>query len=258
MDVSTLFSLEGRSALVTGGSRGIGEMIAEGFVRAGARVYIASRDVQACQATADRLSTWGACVAVPADLSNEQGCQDLARQVAVHESALNILVNNAGTAWGAPLAEYPVAGFDKVMALNVRAPFVLVQQLLPLLEAAATRDDPARVINVGSIDGLRVPDLESYAYSASKAAIHHLTRHLAKTLTPRYINVNAIAPGLFPTKMTAFMFDDDAPGVVRQIPAGRAGRAEDMAGVALYLAARSGAYTVGAVIPVDGGAATLR
>lgn len=256
--MSTLFSLEGRSALVTGGSRGIGAMIAEGFVRAGARVYITSRDADACRTTAERLSTWGACVALPSDLSSEGGCQDLAGAFAAHESRLNILVNNAGTAWGAPLAQYPVAGFDKVMALNVRAPFVLVQRLLPALEAAATEEDPARVINVGSIDALRVPELESYAYTASKAALHHLTRHLARTLAPRRIHVNAIAPGLFETKMTAFMFDDDPARVVRQIPAGRAGRAEDMAGIALYLASRAGAYAVGSVIPVDGGAATTR
>jgi len=258
MDVTTLFSVDGKTALVTGGSRGIGAMIAEGLVRSGAKVYVASRDADACRGTAGRLAEFGWCEALPADLSTEEGCRSLAAELSRRESALDILVNNAGTAWGAPLEQYPVAGFDKVMDLNVRATFVLTQSLLGLLEAAATADDPARVINVGSIDGLRVPALESYAYSASKAAVHHLTRHLARTLTPRHINVNAIAPGLFPTKMTAFMFDDNATATVSHIPAGRAGRDEDMAGVALYLASRAGAYTTGAVIPVDGGAATLR
>lgn len=258
IDVATLFSLAGKTAVITGGSRGIGAMIAEGFVKAGAKVLVASRNAQACRDTAQRLAQWGWCASVPADLSSAEGCGALADAVAEQVTAVDILVNNAGTAWGQPLATYSASGFDKVLALNVRAPFVLTQKMLPLLEAAATPQEPARVINIGSIDAIRVPDLESYAYTASKAAVHQLTRHLAKVLVERHIHVNAIAPGLFATKMTAFMFDDPGSQIIDQIPAGRAGHPEDIAGLALLLASRAGSYFVGSVIPVDGGAATLR
>lgn len=257
MDVDELFSIRGKVALVTGGSRGIGEMIARGFVAAGAKVYVSSRKAEACDALAAELSDGGACVSLPADLSTAQGCDDLAAQIAEREPRLHVLVNNAGAAWGAPLGTYPADGFDKVMNLNVRALFLLTQALAPRLRAAATAQDPARVINIGSIDGLRIPPLDSFAYTASKAAVHQLSRHLGAALAADHVTVNVIAPGLFPSKMTAFLFQEPE-GLAEGIPAGRVGEPEDMAGVAIYLASRAGAYVTGAVIPVDGGVATLR
>jgi NAD(P)-dependent dehydrogenase (short-subunit alcohol dehydrogenase family) len=258
VDVSQLFSLQGKVAVVTGGSRGIGEMIARGYVAAGVRVYISSRKADACQRLADELSELGTCVPVPADLSTPEGARQLADVVAEREPEVHVLVNNAGASWGAPLDEYPVDGFDKVMDLNVRGVFLLTQALAPQLRAAATPDDPARVINVGSIDGgFHVPPYEAYAYSASKAAVHQLTRHLGRFLAADHVTVNAIAPGLFPSKMTEFLFEHEEQ-LVANIPLGRAGRPEDMAGVAIYLASPAGAYTTGAIIPVDGGTATLR
>lgn len=258
MDLTSLFGLTDKAVLVTGGSRGIGEMLAHGFVAAGARVYVASRKPADVQRVADELTAAGGdAYALEGDLSTPEGVDALAAAVAEREPALHVLVNNAGATWGAPLGEYPVDGFDKVMDLNVRGLFLLTQALLPQLEAAATADDPGRVVNVGSIDGIRVPAFESYAYSASKAAVHHLTRHLGATLARRHVTVNAIAPGLFPSKMTAFLLDHEAE-VAATLPRGRLGTPEDIAGTAIYLASRAGAYTTGAVIPVDGGAATLR
>lgn len=259
MDVSELFSVRGKVALVTGGSRGIGEMIVRGYVASGARVYLSSRSADACEALAEELTqAGGECIALPADLSTPEGCDALAAALAAREERLDILVNNAGAAWGAPLGSYSAAGFDKVLDLNVRAVFLLTQALLPQLKAAASADDPARMIAIGSIDGIEAPFLPTYAYSASKAAVHQLTRHLAKDLVADHITCNAIAPGLFPSKMTAFMFDDEERSVLDRIPRGRAGTPEDMAGIALYLASRAGAYTTGAIIPVDGGFATIR
>jgi NAD(P)-dependent dehydrogenase (short-subunit alcohol dehydrogenase family) len=257
MDVAELFSIRGKVALVTGGSRGIGEMIARGYVAAGARVYISSRKAEACDELAAELSEVGECRSLPADLSTPEGCHDLARRLADLEPKLDILVNNAGAAWGAPLGEYGADGFDKVMDLNVRAVFLLTQALAPQLRAAASPDDPARVIDIGSIDGIHVPLLPTFAYSASKAAVHQLTRHLGQVLAADHVTVNAIAPGLFPSKMTAFLFEHEAE-LVRDIPLGRPGTPEDMAGIAIYLASRAGAYTTGAIIPVDGGFATLK
>jgi NAD(P)-dependent dehydrogenase (short-subunit alcohol dehydrogenase family) len=258
VDVEQLFSIRGKVAVVTGGSRGIGEMIARGYVAAGARVYISSRKADACAALADELSQVGECVALPADLATPEGARELATAIAEREPEVHVLVNNAGASWGAPLEEYPVEGFDKVMDLNVRGVFLLTQALAPQLRAAASAEDPARVINVGSIDGgFHVPAYEAYAYSASKAAVHQLTRHLGRFLASDHVTVNAIAPGLFPSKMTAFMFAHEEQ-LVAGIPMGRAGTPEDMAGVAIYLASRAGAYTTGAIIPVDGGVATLR
>ncbi|MEA2499118.1 MAG: hypothetical protein QOH26_1523, partial [Actinomycetota bacterium] len=195
---SDLFSIDGKVAVVTGGSRGIGLMIARGYVEAGARVYISSRKADVCEEVAAELSRAGTCIAVPADLSNLDGVEHLVEGVTAKEDHLDILVNNAGAAWGAPIEEYPESGFDKVMDLNVKAIFFLTQRFLPLLRKAGTADDPARVINIGSIDGLRVPLLQNYAYSASKAAVHMLTRHLAHHLTGDHITINAIAPGPFP------------------------------------------------------------
>lgn len=253
-----LFSIRGKVALVTGGSRGIGSMIARGFVAAGARVYIASRKADACEAMAAELSQSGVCQAIQADLSTESGATRLAEEVSEREAAVHILVNNAGAAWGAPFESYPDAAWDKVLALNVKALFHLTRALLPRLESAASPADPARVINIGSIDGLRVPDLETYAYSASKAAVHHMTRVLAKKLASRHVTVNAVAPGAFPSDMIAATLEKFREEIVAECPLGRIGEPEDIAGVAIYLASRAGAYVTGAVIPVDGGTATTR
>jgi NAD(P)-dependent dehydrogenase (short-subunit alcohol dehydrogenase family) len=256
MAISDLFSIEGKTAVVTGGSRGIGLMIARGYVEAGARVYISSRKKEVCDEVAAELSKSGECFSAPADLSTEDGAIQLAAQVSQNEDKVHILVNNAGAAWGAPIPEYPDAGFDKVMNLNVKGIFHCTKHFLPLLEAAGTEEDPARVINIGSIDGIRVPMLENYAYSASKAGVHMLSRHLAHHLVDKNITVNAIAPGPFPSKMTKFMFDMGEDLVASQVPLKRAGRPDDMAGAAIYLASRAGSYLTGAIIPVDGGSAT--
>ena len=253
-----LFSIRGKVALVTGGSRGIGSMIARGFVAAGARVYIASRKADACEAMAAELSQSGACQAIQADLSSESGATRLAEEVSEREAAVDILVNNAGAVWGAPFESYPDAAWDKVLALNVKALFHLTRAPLPRLESAASPADPARVINIGSIDGLRVPELETYAYSASKAAVHHMTRVLAKKLASRHVTVNAVAPGLFPSDMVAATLEKFREEIIAECPLGRIGEPEDIAGVAIYLASRAGAYVTGAVIPVDGGTATTR
>jgi NAD(P)-dependent dehydrogenase (short-subunit alcohol dehydrogenase family) len=253
-----LFDIAGKTALVTGGSRGIGLMIARGYVEAGAQVYISSRKADVCDEVAAELSKIGSCTSVPADLSRAGECERLATVVAGREPRLDILVNNAGATWGAPLADYPADAWDKVMALNAKAPFLLTRALVPALEAAGTADDPARVINIGSIDGIQVPLLETYAYSTSKAAVHQLTRHLARQLGPRNITVNAIAPGPFESKMMAATLRDFGDSIARSSPLGRIGRPDDMAGVAIYLASRAGAYVTGAVIPVDGGIATTK
>ena len=251
-----LFSIAGKVALVTGGSRGIGFMIARGFVEARAKVYISARKADACAAAAAELSQHGTCIALPADLSSEAEARRLAEAIAAREPALHVLVNNAGANWGAPLAEFPDEAWDKVLALNVKAIFHLTRALLPQLEKAASAADPARVINIGSIDGLHVPDLDTYAYSASKAAVHHLTRVLAKKLAPRRITVNAVAPGPFESKMMAQTLRTFGKLIVESCPLKRIGEPEDMAGVAIYLASRAGAYVTGAVIPVDGGMST--
>ena len=248
-----LFSIEGKVALVTGGSRGIGLMIARGYAEAGARVYISSRKAEVCEEAAAELSKVGTALALPADLSTEAECNRLAAELASREEKLHILVNNAGANWGAPLAEYPDAAWDKVLALNVKAIFHLTRALVPQLEAAASDEDPARVINIGSIDGLQVPLLETYAYSASKAAAHHLSRVLAKRLAPKRITVNAVAPGPFESKMMEATLAKFGDAIAEGCPLGRIGTPEDMAGVAIYLASRAGAYVTGAVIPVDGG-----
>jgi len=253
INVQDLFSIAGKVAVVTGGSRGIGMMIARGFVESGAKVYISARKKEACDAAAARLSEIGVCISIPADLSTTAGCKHLADELAAREPALNILVNNAGAAWGATLEEYPEAGFDKVMDINVKGVFFLTQALLPMLERGARPDDPARVINIGSIDGLKVPSMDNFAYSPSKAAVHHMTRVLAVKLGPRGITVNAVAPGPFESHMTRWMLENYQDSIEANCPMGRIGRPADMAGVALYLASRAGAYVNGVVIPVDGG-----
>lgn len=252
-----LFTVAGKTVLVTGGSRGIGLMIARAFVAAGATVVISSRKADACEKAAADLATVGECAAVPADLSRPEGVEALAAGVAARFPRLDVLVNNAGAAWGAPLEEYPDEAFDKVWAVNVKAIFRLTVALLPALRASALSDGggPARVINIGSIDGIRVPEMENYAYAASKAAVHMLTRQLARRLASEKITVNAIAPGPFESKMMAFALNnpDVRAEIERRIPLGRIGRPEDVAGAAIYLASRAGAYLTGAVIPVDGG-----
>jgi len=251
-----LFDLSGKTAVVTGGTRGIGLMIARGLLQAGARVYISSRKADACAAAEAELSQHGTVSAIPADLSTEAECLRLAGLVGEREQTLNVLVNNAGATWGAPLEEFPAAAWDKVVDLNLKTPFFLTRAFLPLLEAAATQDDPARVINIGSIDGLRVPPFPTYPYSASKAGLHQMTRVLAKELGPRAITVNAVAPGPFESKMMAATLRTFGDAIAEAAPLRRIGRPDDMAGVAIYLASRAGAYVTGAVIPVDGGIGT--
>ena len=251
-----LFSLEGKTALVTGGTRGIGLMIARAYVEAGVRTYISSRKADVGEEVATELSKVGECISLPADLSTEEECRRLAGEVAGRESRLDILVNNAGATWGAPLADWDEKAWDRVLDLNVKGVFHLTHHCLPLLEAAGSAEEPARVINIGSIDGLRVPLMETYSYSASKAAVHMLTRHLARRLAPA-ITVNAVAPGPFESKMMAATLRDFGEQIAASAPLKRIGRPDDMAGVAVFLASRAGSYLTGAVIPVDGGISTL-
>jgi NAD(P)-dependent dehydrogenase (short-subunit alcohol dehydrogenase family) len=251
--VKNLFSVAGKVALVTGGSRGIGLMIARGFVENGVKTYISSRKKEVCDEVAAELSKSGTCISLPADLSADDGPVALAKALAERESGLNILVNNAGANWGAPLTEYPDSAWDKVLGLNVKSVFKLTRECLPLLEKAASDDDPGRVINIGSIDGIQIPALETFAYSSSKAAVHHLSRVLAHHLAGKKITVNAVAPGPFESKMMAETLRTFGDTIVASCPLKRIGTPEDMAGVAIYLASRAGAYVTGAVIPVDGG-----
>jgi len=251
-----LFDITGKTALVTGGSRGIGFMIAQGLAQAGARLVIASRNEEELTAAAQRLRQIGEVEVVPADLSSPDGAAALAQAVRERFEALSILVNNAGTSLHAPLEEYPASGWDTVMRTNVEGMFHLTVGLLPALRAAASSEDPARVINIGSVDGIQLGPLRhNYAYSASKAAVHMLTRHLAKRLAPEQIAVNAIAPGPFPSKLTARLLEDPEArkAVETSVPLGRFGQPDDAAGLALFLASRAGAYLTGAVIPLDGG-----
>ena len=257
--MTELFSVAGKTAVVTGGSRGIGYMIAQGLLTAGARVYISARKAEACDAAAAELGREGECFSVPADLSSRAGTERLRDGVAAREKQVHILVNNAGAAWGAPIDEYPEDGWDKVLDTNVKGVFFTTQAFLPLLRAAATAEARASVVNIGSVDGLSVPLPESFAYSSSKAAVHMLTRHLARRLVEENINVNAIAPGLFPSKMTAFMYQtpDLERATLDRIPMHREGTPEDIVGAVIYLSSRAGAYVTGAVVPVSGGLATL-
>ncbi len=250
-----LFDVSGKNALVTGGGRGIGLMIARGLVQAGVRVVIASRKTEDIDAAAAELRSSGECEAIPADLSTPEGAGALAEAVTARFDALHILVNNSGATWGAPLEEFPASGWDRVIHTNLEGMFHLTVGLLPALRAAASAEDPARVINIGSIDGIRVPAVENYSYSASKAAVHMLTRHLARRLASEQITVNAIAPGPFETKMMAFMLDtpEKRAEVARIVPLGRIGRRDDAAGLTVFLASRAGSYLTGVVIPLDGG-----
>lgn len=251
--INKLFRIEGKVALVTGGSRGIGRMIADGYVRSGVRTYISARKTDECEAAAVDMSGSGECIALPADLSTTQGIRSLVDDLRARETRLDILVNNAGATWGASIDEFPEDGWDKIMSINLKAPFFLTRELLPLLEAAATEEQPARVINVGSIDGLHVNSLPTFSYGPSKAGVHHLTRTLAAHLAPRHVNVNAIAPGPFPSKMMAHTLKTTGDEIIRRVPRRRIGIPEDMAGAAIYLAAPASSYVTGIVLPVDGG-----
>ncbi len=250
-----LFSLEGRVALVTGGSRGIGRMIAEGFLAAGAKVYISSRKAQACDEAAAALCLGGGtCVSLPQDISTVEGCKALAARLTTLEPKLDVLVNNAGAAWGAPFDDFPESGWDKVMNLNLKSPFFLTQALHGALTAAAAPDRPSKVINIASIDGIRLNPQETYSYHASKSGLIYLTRRLAARLIDDNIVVSGIAPGAFATEMNRDA-RDHADVLAQRIPSRRIGRDEDMAGAAIYLASRAGDYVVGETIAVDGGVA---
>ena len=256
MDTTRLFSLQGRTALITGGSRGIGRMIAEGYLAQGARVYISARKADACDQTAKELSAFGHCVSLPADVSTLEGAQALVEAYSRHEKTLDILVNNAGAAWGAPYGDFPESGWDKVVDLNLKTPFFLTQALTPMLKAAAT-DHLSKVINIASIDGVSINPQETYSYAASKAGLIHLTKRMALRLAQERIAVSAIAPGAFASSMNKEA-RDHADEVKGQIPAGRIGTPEDMAGAAIYLASRAGDYVMGATLVVDGGMAWAR
>jgi NAD(P)-dependent dehydrogenase (short-subunit alcohol dehydrogenase family) len=250
-----LFSVKGKVAVVTGGSRGIGEMMAEGLVENGARVYISARKADACNATAERLSKVGECISVPADLSTAEGIAALVQEVSARESRLDILVNNAGATWGAPLEDFPSEAFDKVMNINVKAVFELTTKMLPLLRASASASDPARVIVTSSVEGVITSSQPNYPYSASKAGVIHLAKHMAKTLASDHITVNCIAPGPFESKMMAFVTDDPKmrAALAASIPLERIGEPEDMAGAVIYLSSKAGAYVTGQTLVVDGG-----
>jgi NAD(P)-dependent dehydrogenase (short-subunit alcohol dehydrogenase family) len=252
-----LFSVEGKAVLITGGSRGIGEMIARGYVENGARVYISSRKAEVCDRMAEELSEHGSCISLPFDLSKMAGVEGLAAAIAAREPKLDVLINNAGASWGAPIDEFPEDGWDKTVDLNLKSVFFLTQKLLPQLRAAASADNPSRVINIASINGIQPPALETYAYSASKAGCIMLTRHLAKRLAAENILVNAIAPGPFPSQMMAATLARAGDAIAKANPRGRIGQPEDIAGVAIFLGSRASAYTTGATIPCDGGSAEV-
>jgi len=253
MALDTLFSLKGKTALVTGGSRGIGLMIARGFVEAGVRTYISSRKASACEQAAAELSKTGTCIPLAHDLGESAQITKLADEIKARETKLDILVNNAGATWAQPIEQYTEAGWDKVMNVNLKAIFLLTQALLPLLRKAAMADDPARIINIGSIDGILQPPYESYAYSASKAAVHHLTHNLARHLAKDHVNVNAIAPGPFETKMLAPVLAVARKQMEALVPQHRLGSDDDMIGAAIFLCSRASSYITGTVLPVDGG-----
>ncbi|MBU0991940.1 MAG: SDR family oxidoreductase [Proteobacteria bacterium] len=251
--MKNLFSVDGKTAIVTGGSRGIGAMIARGFVENGAKTYITSRKADVCDAMAKELSQYGTCISMPADLSKMDGIDGFVKAFTEKESKLDILVNNAGATWGAPFEEFPESGWDKVMAINVKSIFFLTKALLPQIHEAAKGKDHASIINIGSVDGINVPAFDNYSYSASKAAVLHMTAVLAKKFIKDNITVNAIAPGPFESKMMAEFLNSFGDAVRASVPMGRIGEPSDVAGTSIYLASRAGAYVTGTTIPVDGG-----
>ena len=254
-----LFGVRGKVALVTGGTRGIGLMIAEGLVRCGARVYVASRKVDACEAAQSKLSEYGECIAIPSDVATLDGCQKLADEIANREDKLHVLVNNAGLTWGAQIDEFPEKAWDRVMDLDVKGPFFLTQKLLPQLRKAASPQQRAVVVNISSVNGLRPSGLQNYSYVAAKAGLNQLSAQMARDLIDDYINVNVIAPGPFQSKMTAPLYatEEIEKQVVAGFPMHRWGRMEDAAGVTIMLASNAGSYLTGIVIPVDGGATSI-
>ncbi|KAF2093808.1 short-chain dehydrogenase/reductase-like protein sdr [Rhizodiscina lignyota] len=255
MDVASLFNVKDKVVLVTGGAKGVGRMISEGFVANGARVYISSRDAKACEQACKELNALGKgkAFAIPANFYKEEDCKKLAEELSKREKKLHVLVNNSGSNWGAPYSEYPDTAWVRVLTLNLHRVFTITQLLTPLLEAAASPLDPARIINIGSIDGLKVPSLETFAYSSSKAGLHHLSRVLASHLGKRNITSNALACGPFESKMMAATLRDMKDVIEAGIPLGRIGSPQDVAGTCLFLSSRAGAYINGATIPVDGG-----
>lgn len=257
MSDSDRFSVADRTVVVTGGSRGIGLMMARGFAAAGARVVISSRKADACEAAAAELGEVGDCLALPADLSTDEGQARLVAGLRERELAVDVLVNNAGAAWGAPIETHPPEAFDKTWAVNVKAAFGLTQKLLPELRGAASPERPSAVLNIGSVDGIRTPWLDNFSYGASKAALHQLTRHMAARLAADHVTVNAIAPGPFRSKMMDAVLDDPETSgeVLRRVPLGRLGEQRDVAGLALFLAGPGATWITGAVIPLDGGIA---
>ena len=256
--MDNLFDIKGKVALITGGSRGIGEMIAEGFVKQGVKTYISSRKKEQCDNTAMRLSKFGQCISIPADLTQINEIQNLFSTINKNEKKLHILVNNAGAAWGADFDNFPENGWDKVMDTNVKSIFFLTQKFVKLLEKSGTNSDPSRVINVGSIDGIGIPRAETYSYPASKAAVHQLTRVLANRLADRNININAIAPGPFQSKMMNETLKKYEKEIINSVPRKRIGIPEDMAGAAIFLSSKASAYITGIVLPVDGGSLIAR
>ena len=252
-NINEMFSVAGKTAIVTGGSRGIGKMIAEGFVENGVKTYITARKAEDCEATAAELSVNGVCIALPADISTTSGRNLFVKAIKQRENKIDILVNNAGAAWGASFEDYPDDGYDKVMDINVRAVFMLTRDLLPLLTKDASTENPSRVINIGSIDGLRISSTENFAYGASKAAVHFLTRNLAVSLARKGLTFNAIAPGPFESKMMAHTLAQFQDRIEKENPMGRIGSPRDMAGLALFLASPAATYMTGQVIALDGG-----
>ena len=253
-----LFDISGKVALVSGGSRGIGEMIAEGFVKNGVKTFITSRKADQCNETAKRLSQYGDCISIPADLTDIKEIKKIKKIIQGKVDRIDILINNAGAVWAADFDSFPENGWDKVMDTNVKAMFFLTQELMDLLEKSATNEDPSRVINVGSIDGIGIPRAETYSYPASKAAVHQLTRVMANRLANRNININAIAPGPFESQMMKSTLKSFGDEIINSVPRKRIGKPEDMAGAAIFLSSKASAYITGIVMPVDGGSLIAR
>ena len=255
MKIENIFSVKDKIVLITGGSRGIGEMIASGFVANGAKVYITARSKEVVTETAERLSNKykGNCIGIPSDISNLKGIEIFVKEIQSKEESLDVLINNAGAAWGGSFEEFPEVGWDKVMDLNLKSLFFLTQSLVPMLKEAANKDDPSRIINIGSIDGINKNTFKHYSYSASKSAVHHLSKVLAAELVDKNINVNVIAPGPFPSNMLGKAVSFDYGELEKRNPRGRVGTPEDIAGLAIFLSSRAGAFTVGEIITCDGG-----